>query len=221
MIASLHSVFDIYSRECPSGHGMWAFGRPVFLNVELIVFLCNSPRPYHRRGPHDPPLIDRIQRDNYNTRGPPPRDDYSRYPQPPSRDSRYDYPPPRRVSPLRDYRDFGPPLPRPRDFDDYRRGPPPLDRDRYPSQPLPPPPQEYRGRFPAHEPGYRGGYSGAPHPLPSAPYDRYDNRRGDRYGNYLPPPPPPRARSPPRGRDDFDRLPPRQVAGYAATFTGS
>jgi len=111
-------------------------------------------------------------------------------------------------------------LPRPRDFDDYRRGPPPQDRDRYPPQPPPPPPpQEYRGRFPAHDPSYRGGYGDAPHPPPSASYDRYDNRRGDRYGNYLPLPS--RGRSPPRGRDDFDRLPPRQVTGYVAAPTGS
>ncbi|KAF5356108.1 hypothetical protein D9756_004039 [Leucocoprinus leucothites] len=185
-----------WARECPSNNGL----------------------PYQRRGPHDPPLIDRIQRDGHSARGPPPRDDYSRYPPPPpSRDSRYDYPPPpRRASPPRDYRDYGPPPPRPRDYDDYRRGPPPpLERDRYPA----PPPQDYRGRYPPPpDPGYRGGYGGPPPPPPPASYDRYD-RRGDRYGNYPPPAPPVRGRSPPpRGRDDYDRLPPRQVTGYAVAL---
>ncbi|KAF9455006.1 hypothetical protein P691DRAFT_800016, partial [Macrolepiota fuliginosa MF-IS2] len=185
-----------WARECPSNNGL----------------------PYQRRPPHpphEPPLIDRIQRD-YNNRGPPPpRDDYaqSRYPPAPPRDSRYDYPPPpsRRPPSPRDYRDYPPP-PRARDYDDYRRGPPPpQDRERYP-----PPPADYRGRYaPPPEAGYRsyGGPAPAP-PPPPASYDRYD-RRSERYNNYAPPPPPPRARSPPRGRDDYDRLPPRQVAGYA------
>ncbi|KAJ3564417.1 hypothetical protein NP233_g8311 [Leucocoprinus birnbaumii] len=186
-------------RECPSNNGV----------------------PYQRRGPHDPPLIDRIQRDSYGARGAPPRDEY-RYAPPPPRDSRYEYiPPPRRPSPPREYRDYGPPQARPpRDYDDYRRGPPPpVDRDRYAA---PPPPQDYRGgRYPPPDPAYRGGYGGPPAPPPQAPYDRYD-RRNERYANYPPAPPPARGRSPPpRGRDDYDRLPPRQVTGCVVTPTGS
>ncbi|XP_006460116.1 hypothetical protein AGABI2DRAFT_191883 [Agaricus bisporus var. bisporus H97] len=172
-----------WARECPSNNGL----------------------PYQRRPPqHDPPLIDRIQKD-YSSRAPPPRDDYHqpRYPlPPPPRDLRYDYMPSLRRPPSpRDYRD-----PR-REYDDYRRRPPSQERERYP-------PPEYRGRYaPPPDPIYRG-YGGPPPPPPPVPYDRYDRRGGERYGNYPPPPPPPRARTPPRGRDDFERLPPRDYVDY-------
>ncbi|KAF7784574.1 transcriptional regulator family: Zinc finger, CCHC-type [Agaricus bisporus var. burnettii] len=173
-----------WARECPNNNGL----------------------PYQRRPPpQDLPPPDRFQR-NYPSRGPPPRDDFnqSRYPlPPPSRDPRYDYSPSFRRPPSpRDYRDYPPPR---RDYDDYRRGPPPQDRDRYP-------PPDYQNRYaPPPEPVYRG-YGGSPLPPPPIAYDRPDRRNGDRYGNY--PPPPPRARTPLRGRDEFDRLPPREYTDY-------
>lgn len=126
------------------------------------------------------------------------RDDYGRYP--PGRDARYgyDYPPPpsrdyrRPLTPPRDYRDY-PSVPRPpRDYDDYRMRPPagPPSRSYYPG-----------------EPPYSRGYDGP----------RDVDRRGpppptDRYPPFSAPRPrtPPGA-PPPRGRDDFDRAPPRFV----------
>ncbi|KAJ7655177.1 hypothetical protein DFH06DRAFT_1201807 [Mycena polygramma] len=128
----------------------------------------------------------------------------------PPRDSRYDYPSSRDYrrapSPPRDYRDYppAPPVGRGRDYDDYRRGPPVADRDRY----VPPvPPQDYRGgRYPPPpDPAYRG-YGGPP-PPPPPQYDRYDRRPHERYPPY-PPAAGGRARTPPRGRDDYDRAPP-------------
>ncbi|KAF4623276.1 hypothetical protein D9613_002048 [Agrocybe pediades] len=185
-----------WARECPNGGG---------------------PSPAHRRSNYDPPLIDRIQRDYPGGPGGPPRalpirDDF---PQRPPRDGRYDYPPPpairdhRRPPSPGDYRDYGPPAPgaRVRDYDDYRRGPPPPvdDRDRFP------PPPDFRGRYPPPDNVYRG-YAAPPPPV----YDRYDRRPNDRYAPYVPPPGPgPRARTPPRGRDEYDR-PPRDYPDYRA-----
>ncbi|KAF9015464.1 hypothetical protein BDQ17DRAFT_1395744 [Cyathus striatus] len=158
----------------------------------------NHPGAAHRRSNYDPPLIDRIQRD-YSRSLPPARDEFP--PRYPPRDARYDYSAPprdfRRPPSPRGYRDYpAPPADRVRDYDDYRRGSV-NDRDRYP-------PADYRGRYPPPDSAYRS--YGAP---PPATYDRYERRSGERY----PPYPPPatsssRARTPPRVRDDYDRLPP-------------
>ncbi|KAF8973853.1 hypothetical protein BDZ97DRAFT_1777167 [Flammula alnicola] len=166
----------------------------------------NNTGPSHRRQNYDSPLIDRIQRD-YNAHPPrnlPPRDDFPQ--RLPPRDSRYDYPPPPAVRDLRrppsprDYRDYGPPPgARVRDYDDFRRGPPPpvVERDRFP------PASDFRGRYqPVPDVPYRG--YGAPQPPPV--YDRYERRPNDRYAPYSQPPGP-RPRTPPRVRDDYDRVP--------------
>ncbi|CAA7259987.1 unnamed protein product [Cyclocybe aegerita] len=173
-----------WARECPNNTG-------------------SSHRRHHNS--HEPPLIDRIQRDHngHLPRNLPPRDDFP--PQrPPPRDSRYDYPPPlpvrdyRRPPSPRDYRDYGPPGgARAREYDDYRRGPPPVvERDRLP------PPSDYRGRYPPVSDAPYRGYGAPPPPV----YDRYDRRPNDRPSGY-PQPPPPRPRTPPRVRDDYDRGP--------------
>ncbi|KAK0245895.1 hypothetical protein EDD85DRAFT_37235 [Armillaria nabsnona] len=106
------------------------------------------------------------------------------------RDTRYDYPPPARdfrrpPSPVRDYREYPPP---PSRYDDYRRPPPMMERDRYLD----------RGRYPP-EAAYRG-----PIPPPAYGYDRYD-KKAERFS--YPPPPSGRPRTPPRYREDFDRMP--------------
>jgi hypothetical protein len=135
----------------------------------------------------------------------------------------YDYPPPppppgrdfrRPLSPPRDYRDYaGPPPPMRRDYEDFRmRGPPP--------PPPPPRPYERSAYYPLDDgpPGYPPRGYGPPPPRDL--YDRYDRRPpppGDRYAAYPPGPPAVRSRSPlgggplPRGRDEFDRPPPRYV----------
>ncbi|RDB28673.1 Glycine-rich RNA-binding protein RZ1B [Hypsizygus marmoreus] len=167
------------------------------------------------RRPFDPPLIDRIQRDNYAPAQPPrnlpPRDDMGGPGRlPPPRDVRYDYPPRdfRRDPSPRDFREYPAPPPPPpgrgREYDDYRRGPPMTERDRY----MPPPPSDYRGRYPPPpDPAYRG-YGSAPTPPPPPPafYDRYDRRPVERYPPPYPSPHGGRPRTPPR---DFDRIPPR------------
>ncbi|GLB36500.1 putative zinc knuckle [Lyophyllum shimeji] len=145
----------------------------------------------------------------------PPRDDTGMGRLPP-RDVRYDYPPPRdyrRPPSPREYRDYPPPPPPPgrgREFDDYRRAPPPMDRERYP----PPPPPDYRGRYPPPpDPGYRGYGGPPPPPPPPGYYDRYDRRPVERYPPGYPPPGG-RARTPPRYREDFERLPPNRDYDY-------
>uniref|UniRef100_A0A8H7Y7Y5 RRM domain-containing protein n=1 Tax=Psilocybe cubensis TaxID=181762 RepID=A0A8H7Y7Y5_PSICU len=166
----------------------------------------------HRRANYEPPLIDRIQRDyNSNPRNIHPRDDFTQQRMPP-RDGRFDYPPPpnamrdhRRPPSPREYRDYGPPLPpnpRPRDYDDFRRGPPVDDRDRFP------PPPDFRGRYPsASDPPYRG------YGPPVNSYDRYDRRPNDRYTPYSQQIGQ-RPRTPPRVRDEYDRLAPRDYPEY-------
>ncbi|KAF8167831.1 hypothetical protein B0H34DRAFT_683224 [Crassisporium funariophilum] len=173
-----------------------------------------------RRQHYEAPLIDRIQQRDYHghsSRGPPPpRDDFPPQRLPP-RDGRYDYPAPagavrdyRRPPSPREYRDYAPPLPpigaRGREYDDYRRGPPPpaVERDRFP-----PPPMDFRGRYPpAGEAPYR--YNAPPPPV----YERYDRRPNDKYSSPYPPPPGARPRTPPRVREDYDRIPPRDYPDY-------
>lgn len=141
-------------------------------------------------------MIDRVQRDytGFPPRPPPPRDEFPRVP---PRD-RFDYPPAReyrRPPSPREYREYAPSLPatRAREYDDYRRGPPVTDRDRYPT----PVAGDYRGRYPPlPDPAYRG------YPVPPPDYDRYDRRPSDRPGAY---PPTYRPRSPPRGREEYER----------------
>ncbi|KAI0320438.1 hypothetical protein OF83DRAFT_583250 [Amylostereum chailletii] len=183
-----------------------------------------------RRGPSgDPPLIDRIQ-SSRDYPPPPPRGDYPSFREdypprnyPPARDARYsyDYPPPRRPlsPPPRDYRDYppAPPAPRRGEIDDFRmRGPPPP----------PPPAARYDSRpgyYPPFDDGgaaYTRGY-----PPPARDYDRYDRRPpppGDRYayppGGARPRTPP--IGGPPRGRDDFDRPPPRDFIPPPGDYRG-
>ncbi|KAF8058247.1 hypothetical protein FPV67DRAFT_1565727 [Lyophyllum atratum] len=172
------------------------------------------------RRPYESPLIDRIQRDYpyppSHRNNMPQREDMGMGRGPP-RDVRYDYPPPprdfRRPPSPRDFRDYPTPPPPPpgrsREYEDYRRGAPPMpERERYP----PPPPADFRGRYPPPpDPAYRG-YGGAPPPPPPPGfYDRYDRRPVERYPPGYPPPGG-RARTPPRYREDFERLP--QTARY-------
>ncbi|KAF9473192.1 hypothetical protein BDN70DRAFT_843782 [Pholiota conissans] len=176
----------------------------------------NSTGPPHRRSHYESPLIDRIQGD-YNGRpgrNPPPRDDFP--PRLPPRDNRYDYSLPPTVRDLRrppsprEYRDYGPPPPgaRVRDYDDFRRGPPPpvADRDRFP-------PSDFRGRYPPVSDAPYRSYGAPPPPPPM--YDRYDRRPNERYPPYSGPPGPgPRPRTPPRVRDDYERVAPRDYPEY-------
>lgn len=131
------------------------------------------------------------------------RDDYGRYP--PGRDARYDYPPPpprdyrRPLTPPRDYRDYPPVTrPPPRDYDDYRMRPPSG------------PPRPY---YPNDSP-YPRGYDAPPRDFerrgPAPPGDRYPPYSAT--GRPRTPPGPP-----PRGRDDYDRPPPRYV--FSVLFT--
>jgi len=176
--------------------------------------------PHRRHHHYEPPLIDRIQQRDYHShppRGlPPSRDEF---PQRPPRDSRYDYPPPvggvrdyRRPPSPREYREYGPPPgARVRDYDDYRRGPPPpaLERERFP------PPSDFRGRYPPpSEPPYRG-YGAPPPPI----YDRYERRPNEKYPSTYAQPPGPRPRTPPRAREDYDRIPPRDYPEYRRPVT--
>ncbi|KAG6844270.1 hypothetical protein H0H87_008218 [Tephrocybe sp. NHM501043] len=140
----------------------------------------------------------------------PPREDMIG--RPPAREVRYDYPPPRdfrRPPSPREYRDYPAPPPgvRGREFDDYRRGPPMPDRERYP-----PPPADYRGRYPPPPDANYRGYGGPPLPPPPPPfYDRYERRPGgERFPSGYIPPGSGRPRTPPRYRDDFERLPPNR-----------
>ncbi|KAF8634415.1 hypothetical protein AX15_000866 [Amanita polypyramis BW_CC] len=171
----------------------------------------NAPTTSHNRRPHhEPPLLDRIERDyTLNRNVPPARDDYSSTRYPP-REVRYDYPPPppsresRRPPSPRDHREHPPAPSRARDYDDHRRGPPASDRERY----GPPPASDYRGRYaPPPESPYRS--YGAP-PLQPPPPSYYDRRPNERHAAY-PPSSGGRARTPPRVRDDYerDRYPPR------------
>jgi len=209
---SLHSLL-IFTYQSITLQGMseqWCTVRDYLGNCNVIHNSFVSP---HRRNNHnyEPPIVERGQREynSYPSRPLPPRDDY---PRPSPRDSRYDYPAPapareyRRPPSPREYRDYGPPPPggaRNREYDDHRRGLPPMaERDRFPA-PAPPPPADYRGRYPAPpDPAYRG----YPAP-PPADYDRYDRRPTDRAAVY----PSYRPRSPPRGREEYDRAPPRSV----------
>ncbi|KIM47936.1 hypothetical protein M413DRAFT_439633 [Hebeloma cylindrosporum] len=166
----------------------------------------NNTGPPQRRQNYDPPLIDRIQRD-YNahpSRNLPPRDDFPQ--RLPPRDGRYDYPPSsavrdnRRPPSPRDYRDYGPAGARVRDYDDFRRGPPVIERERFA------PPSDFSRRYPpVSDVPYRG-YGAPPPPL----YERYERRPNDRYSSYSQP----RPRTPPRIREDYDRVPPRDYPEY-------
>ncbi|KAF8592023.1 hypothetical protein K439DRAFT_1656454 [Ramaria rubella] len=176
------------------------------------------------RGKSEATLLDRVSHPPREFAPPPPSRGYSPYREdyraPPSaRDSRYtyDYPPPTRdvrdyrvrdrpPSPprdLRDYRDFpAGPLPRTsRDIDDYRRD--------YKG----PPPSRYDNR-----PGYYAEVDYIPRPSyvpPPPPREIYDSRGGyekrttlpptDRYPPYPPPVGGGRSRTPPRGREDYDK----------------
>lgn len=176
----------------------------------LHLMYSTVPCSPHRRQHYEPPLIDRIQQRDYHShppRGPPPsRDEFPQRPSP--RDGRYDYPPPvgvrdyRRPPSPREYRDYGPPPgARVREYDDYRRGPPPpaLERDRFA------PPSDFRGRYPPPlDPPYRS-YGAPPPPV----YDRYERRPNEKYSSTYAQPPGPRPRTPPRAREDYDRIPTR------------
>jgi len=190
-----------------TGRGLLALIVQHFTRLTSRNRECPNHGGNTRRGGHhsDAPLIDRIQpsRDHSAPRDYPPYrgDDFSRN-YPPPRDKYYDYyqaPPPARdyrrpATPPRDY----PPGPPPRrDYDDFRvRGPPPARYDT-------------RSYYPESD-------GPAPYP-PNRNYTQPANReiydrRGPPPERYPPYPPPSSGRrSPPpaRGRDDFDRPPPR------------
>ncbi|KAG6866020.1 hypothetical protein C0991_009428 [Blastosporella zonata] len=181
--------------------GHWARSVVAYSNLDetsrLLRFPQRVPQPHWRP---DYPLVP--------NRNMPPREDMTGRPS--TRDVRYDYPPPRDLRrPLspREYRDYPAPPPgvRSREFDDYRRGPPMPDRERYP-----PPPADYRGRYPPPPDANYRGYGGPPLPPPPF-YDRYERRPGgERFPPGYIPPASGRPRTPPRYRDDFDRMPPNR-----------
>ncbi|KAG6885714.1 hypothetical protein C0993_010887 [Termitomyces sp. T159_Od127] len=132
------------------------------------------------------------------------------------REARYDYPSSRdyrRPPSPRDYRDYPAPPPgvRGREYDDYRRGPPMPERERYP-----PPPADYRGRYPPPPDANYRSYGGPPLPPPPPPYyDRYERRTGgERFPPGYMPPGSGRPRTPPRYREDFERMPPNRDFDY-------
>ncbi|KAF9458726.1 hypothetical protein BDZ94DRAFT_1312978 [Collybia nuda] len=203
---------------------------------------CPNHTGISRRS-YDPPLIDRIQRDYQSAppRNMPPRDEMG----PPGRfqprDNRYEHPsvaPPRefrRPPSPRDFREYHatPPSVRGREYYDDRRGPllPMTERDRYQHSM---PPADYRGRYPPpSDPPYRSYGGPPPGPPPPAFYDRYERRSSERY--ITPYPTHGRPRTPPRIREDFDRLPstrdfefrgrppspPRYIGDYSPRISGT
>ncbi|THH27085.1 hypothetical protein EUX98_g7105 [Antrodiella citrinella] len=138
---------------------------------------------------------------------------YYDYPPPPSRDYR------RPPSPARDYRDY--PVRSSRELEDYR------------SRGVAPPPARYESRPgyypPEGEPVPAAGYPPRVFAPPPARdyYDRYDRRApppaADRYG-YPPAAASGRPRSPPgappRGREEYDRPPPRDYPPPPAEYRG-